>query len=364
MTLLQRRPRLRWLVPGLAALVLLTGGSAIGAVTATAQDPLPDRTAAQLLVDVQNARLDGLSGRLRETADLGLPALPDSGGEGSSSALSGLVSGTHDLQVWYADPQHVRLAVLGSLGESDVVRNGSDLWTWSSADRTASHRTVPTTGSERSDAGGDGTTLTPQQLADQALRAIDPSTRVTPGEATSVAGRPAYELVLEPRDNGSLIGSVRIAIDAATHLPTRVQLYPRGADQPAFEVGFTSLDPGTPPESTFDFTPPPGTKVTEATTPSSPRPGEAAPGAGAPAAHVVGSGWTAVAVASLPSMASRSGSGPMLQGVLQNLPRVQGAWGSGRVLQGTLFSAILTDDGKVAVGAVTPTALEQALSRP
>jgi hypothetical protein len=47
--------------------------------------------------------------------------------------------------------------------------------------------------------------------------------------------------------------------------------------------------------------------------------------------------------------------------VLQALPRVSGAWGSGRLLNGTLFSVLLTDDGRMAVGAVPASQLYAAL---
>jgi hypothetical protein len=43
---------------------------------------------------------------------------------------------------------------------------------------------------------------------------------------------------------------------------------------------------------------------------------------------------------------------------------VSGAWGSGRVLEGTLFSLVLTDDGRAALGAVAPEALYAALAAP
>jgi hypothetical protein len=148
-------------------------------------------------------------------------------------------------------------------------------------------------------------------------------------------------------------------------------------------VRFTSFDPTTPPASTFAWKPPPGTKVTEATTPSSSKPGQAHPGTevkqgsrhfvgsgkrGTPGTEVkqgsprvVGTGWTSVVVADVPPTLGGSGASPA-QALLQNLPKVQGSWGSGRLLQGTLFSAILTDNGKLAIGAVSPALLEQALS--
>ena len=50
-----------------------------------------------------------------------------------------------------------------------------------------------------------------------------------------------------------------------------------------------------------------------------------------------------------------------LQGLLSSIPEVSGTWGKGRVIDGTLFSAVLTDDGRIAVGAVAPEALFAAL---
>ena len=49
-------------------------------LTAAARGGLPERSPAQLLVDVQKARLDGLSGTIVQNADLGLPSLPGVGG--------------------------------------------------------------------------------------------------------------------------------------------------------------------------------------------------------------------------------------------------------------------------------------------
>jgi hypothetical protein len=47
--------------------------------------------------------------------------------------------------------------------------------------------------------------------------------------------------------------------------------------------------------------------------------------------------------------------------VLAALPRVSGSWGSGRLLRSSLLSAVITDDGRLAVGAVAPDLLYQAL---
>ena len=103
--------------------------------------------------------------------------------------------------------------------------------------------------------------LTPQQAAQQALKAVGPSTRVSVERTVTVAGQPAYQLVLSPRSSGSLIGRVTIAIDATKNVPLRVQVFARGAASPAFQVGYTSISFVKPAAANFSFTAPRGAKV-------------------------------------------------------------------------------------------------------
>ena len=55
----------------------------------------------------------------------------------------GLLSGSHTARVWYAGQTKQRLALLDSVGETDVFRNGTDVWTWNSSSKTATHTTLP-----------------------------------------------------------------------------------------------------------------------------------------------------------------------------------------------------------------------------
>ncbi|MPN50173.1 hypothetical protein SDC9_197799 [bioreactor metagenome] len=66
-------------------------------------------------------------------------------------------------------------------------------------------------------------------------------------------------------------------------------------------------------------------------------------------------------VGTLPTGSDTSTQTQQAQQMLDALPKVSGSWGSGRLLQGTLFSAVLTDDGRVAVGAVPADQLYAAL---
>ena len=368
-------PSRRWAAP--AAVVLAVGVVAGGTmISASAAPELPARTAAQLLVDLQSAQVDGVSGTVVENADLGLPAMPVPGGGQGSSDLSSLISGSHTLRVWYDGPERVRVALLGTLGESDVIRNGPDLWTWSSQQNVATHRVLPDT--HRSEGPMTDLPLTPQQAAEQALDALDPSTAVSTDGTAKVAGRAAYELVLAPRDDRSLVGQVRIAVDAATHIPLRVQMVAQGHTSPAFEVGFTHVSFDRPDANQFRFTPPPGARIvtsgdrdeaehrSPAGVHSEPGLARDHPDSSGTGPATVGSGWTQVAVfrGSSP-ISALTGSEPdgeatNLGGVLAALPHVSGDWGSGRLLRSALFTALLTDDGRLLVGPVGPDLVFQA----
>ncbi len=388
MSIFESNPALRWAVPAVTAVALVGGVTAVGGLSAIAGDGLPARTAAQLLVDVQEARLDGLSGTVVQKSELGLPDLPIAGGSGhaGSSELTSLISGTHTLRVWFAGPDQARMALLGTLGESDVIRNGKDVWIWSSKDKTAKHYVLPT----HDAAAKNGTSsplpspsdlpTSPQDAAEKALAAITPSTEVTTSGTATVAGRSAYELVLKPKESTSLVAQVRIALDGTEHVPLRVQVFAKAVADPVFEVAFSSVDFARPDAAQFAFNPPPGTTVTEAKTPThgpsaadsktktvTPQPDSAA------MPKVVGKGWGSVLVTKLPASdaptdttgstgSSADDTVASLMKFVGLLPKVSGSWGSGHLMAGTAFSVLLTDDGRLVAGAVTPEGLYAALA--
>lgn len=370
MSFFSSRPALRWLVPVAVAVAVTGGGAAARTISASAEPSLPGRSAAQLLVDVQTSRVDGLSGTVRTNADLGLPSLPLPDSQGSAD-LGSLITGSRTLRVWYAGPDKARIALLGTLGESDVIRNGRDVWLWDSRTRTATHRVLSGTQSQRAHPDAAALPRTPQEAADLALRAIDPTTVVSTGTNARVAGRAAYELVLAPRDTTSLVGELRLAIDAEQHVPLRVQVYARGGGRPAYEVAFTQVSFARPGDAQFRFNPPPGTTVTEAPAyedrPDGPRPTDGTGDAQRNGHRFVGTGWATVVIAKTdpgtgngPGQASPADRNPAADRLLDQLPRVSGAWGTGRLLSGRLFTVLLTDDGRILAGAVSAERLFEA----
>jgi outer membrane lipoprotein-sorting protein len=350
------RPALRWLVPAAAVAVVVGGGAAVGTLAATAEPSLPPRTAQQLLVDLQTARLEGVSGTVVQSADLGLPKLPGLSGGGSGAAdITSLLTNTNTLRVWYSGPDKARVALMGTLGETDVIRNGKDVWMWSSKENKAIHGTV--SDADTRTHGLADLPITPQEAADRALAAVDPTTEVTVGRSATIAGRDAYELVLAPRDKASLVGQVRIAIDAVEHVPLRLEVYPKGSDQTAFQIAFTQVDFARPDDEQFRFNPPPGAKVEESTdVPQLGQPGAAEREKAARDSDVttVGEGWTTVVVVKGGEQDQSASEQAEAAKMLGMLTPVNGAWGSGHLLSGRLFSVLITDKGNVYAGLVSP----------
>jgi outer membrane lipoprotein-sorting protein len=376
MSLFDRHPRARWAVPvGTAALIV--AGAALTPLAATADDALEPRTAEELLVALAEPTTTTVSGTVATVADLGLPSLPM--GMAPQGGPMALAAGEQTVRVWSDGPTRQRVALVEPSGETTVVRNGTTAWVWSSGSAAAHRYELPDPAAREAPQLPPGTTLpsTPAEAAAMALQAIDPTTEVSTSGLASVAGRDAYELLLQPRDEQTLVERVAIAIDGQTNVPLRVRVYSTQQADPALEVGFTSVDYGNPDPALFTFTPPSGAEVTE-----HPIPGKddtSARGERPDAAEpvVVGEGWSAVVVATLPAdgLADLAESGSLGDGepgasdpaatalaFLEAMPAASGDWGTGRVLAGTLFSAIVTDDGRVAVGAVSPEALGAALA--
>ncbi len=279
--------RARWAVP--AGAVAIVGIVIAASTVASASVPsLPHRTAAQLLAEVAQANgksLGPLTATVQQTADFGLPQLPQIG---QSGVTSGLTSGTQSITIWYRDPQHIRIAEPVQAGESDLRLNGRTLWLWSSKTQTATRLALPAhftglpgpagpgvapPGSAKASSGASPSSLpqTPLAAANQVLKAVGPTTVVGVQTNVYVASRPAYQLSLVPRSPHSLVGKILIAIDASRRIPLRVEVFGRGSAGLVYSIGFTSLSFGTPAASNFSFTPPPGATVKTQTVPSNVR---------------------------------------------------------------------------------------------
>ena len=124
--------------------------------------------------------------------------------------------GDHTAKVYVDGPQKVRVQLLDQLAERDAIRNGSDVWLYDSTGEKATHVTLPA--HDATSARPDATATTPSALAQRFLAAVDPSTSVTLGSNTNVAGRDAYDLVapiLTPNARGLLLALALVSAGAA-----------------------------------------------------------------------------------------------------------------------------------------------------
>ena len=178
-----------------------------------------------------------------QNADLGIPAIP--GGSGSAAGqLTSLLSGSHTMNVWTDGAEKARIAVKDQYAETDVITDGTDVWTYDSRAKKATHTTLPE-GDQADRKAPAGAPQTPQQAAQEVLAKLTPTTDVRVDPDVSVAGQDAYDLVLTPKDAASLVKQVRIAVDGANYVPLRVQVFGAG-DKPAIDVAYTDVAFGQP----------------------------------------------------------------------------------------------------------------------
>ncbi|MFI8485860.1 outer membrane lipoprotein carrier protein LolA [Streptomyces rubrogriseus] len=388
-----RRKAARYVVP---VAVMGVAAATIGLVPALADsgDPdLPKVTAEQLIEKIAKSDVQRLSGTVRINTDLGLPDLgglesglmsgmsggPGSGGDDEGSAadpsakLTELVSGSHTLRVAADGPDRQKLSLLENAAEYSLIHNGKDVWGYDSSSNEVYHSTAADgAGRPEKDVPGQDVPATPKDFADQALKAVDDTTSVTVGGTAQVAGRDAYRLVVEPKQGGSTVGAITVAVDAETGTPLKFTLTPASGGAAVVDVGFTKVSFAKPDASTFDFTPPEGAKVTEADEAGeragAPEHGRGAEGElakGMDGLEVIGEGWNSIATfdtgaqGGLPTDSAGDLGG--LGGFLGSLgDQVKGDFGSGTVFKTRLVNALITDDGKVYAGAVTKDALVKA----
>jgi outer membrane lipoprotein-sorting protein len=347
-----RRHLLAWTAP-VAVTAAVVGGTVLASADSAGGHPqLATISAAQLLARMQTAKAPALSGVVRESAALGLPALPG-GDESASLSWTSLISGTHTARVWIDGAAKQRVALLGTLSEADIIHNGRDLWTYTSSTNQVSHTVAPADRAGRVEQPDHA--YSPIAAAKAVLQAVNPSTAVSLGQTRVVAGRDAYTLVIRPRDSRSTVREIAIAVDSVRFIPLELQIFGTGSS-PAFQVGFTKISFVTPKASIFDFRVPAGATVVK----NPLLDGEVRDHTGAPAPDMtktarpklVGHGWTAVVEFPNGLPGGRSG------GLLDRFTQPVGTSGE-RLLTTALINGVLLPDGRAFVGAVTPNALEQ-----
>lgn len=326
------------------------GGLLVVAGGAAAQPQLPPVAPEDLVSSVLAAPDPGpFAGVVTLENNLGLPALPDA---------PQAANGTSTARIWSGGDRKGRVALPTDNAERTLVSDGTTHWAWNSADKTVVRGPV---GAQDRTTPADPTAAAAEAIAD--LRA---SSTVAVDGTASVAGRNAYELVLTPAPTErTLLREVRVAVDAEKRMPLRLVVLATGSTEPVLQVGFSELTFGPQDPALFTFTPPPGATVTE----PAKDPAEQA----RTAATTVGDGWDTVKImrkpadtapdTAAPNAATPDPARPDAPDLSSVGTPVTGSWGSGRLITTSVGSAIVTDDGRVAAGAVPEQVLTEALSR-
>lgn len=401
-------PRARWAVPVVAAVAV---GLAFVAppLFASADDAgLPTISPEDLAARVASAEPSPLSGTVVYTARLGLPELPF-GDVGGANPVA-LLSGSSTMRVWSDGEQRSRVALLGPTSEYSVVQDGPQAWTYSSTDDAVVHYTLDAADAARygelaaqAEAGElpvQDDLPTPAEAGREAVGLAEQSSTVTLDAQTEVAGHAAYQLVVTPTSDTTLVGRIVVAVDAKTSTPLRVQVWSKAdTETPALEIGFTDVSFATPADSVLAFSAPAGASTRDVVVPLPDEPAAASEAADKELPEgvtVTGTGWDTVVQASGLDVAALLAGQPGAAGALPGVDKTFGSQGAeqlyqefvpeegsgspmgsldtsalydtlttavpeGRLLQSALLSVLVTDDGRVLVGAV-PGATLQALA--
>jgi outer membrane lipoprotein-sorting protein len=324
-----------------AAGVAVAGVVGLGLLTlqggAGAQPALPPVSPEDLVASVLKAEPGPFEGSVQLDNELGLPALPN---------LPQAANGTSTAQVWSGGDHKGRVQIPSPTGERTLVSDGTTFWAWNSDDRTV------TKGTRRPDQSSP-TMADPTKAATDALAALQPTSTISVDGTDEVAGRPVYDLVLAPKPTErTLLREVRIAVDAQERMPLRLTVLAQGSTTPALQIGFTDLTFGPQDPGRFTFTPPAGATVKDA--PS--RDAQQQQQRDKPT--VVGDGWDRVIVENVPQ--NNPDRAKQIAGL--GTP-TSGPWGNGRLVKTAVGTAIITDDGRIAAGAVPEQVLSETLSR-
>jgi outer membrane lipoprotein-sorting protein len=329
---------------------------------------LPPTSPEQLVQSVLTAKPIAMNGTVEVVNKLGLPALP---------GIPQAADGTTAARVW-SDGQHRgRLSLPEGNGEKVYVEDGSTLWQWDSTTKTATRSPEPAE-SEQPKPKPDGVmphATDPTSAAQELVATVEKTSTVSVDGTDRVAGRPVYDLVLTPKPTErTLLREVRVAVDSELRVPLQVSVFANGSTDPALQIGFTELSVGPQDPKLFQFTPPPGATVKQSD--EQPR-GDHDKAEQSSKPTVVGDGWDSVLVGRLPAAAlsgassapdgptGRHGGGnedPMALVHRFGTP-ASGPWGSGWLFTTKVGTALMTSDGRVAVGAVPAQVLTEAIGQ-
>jgi outer membrane lipoprotein-sorting protein len=253
---LRTAPTRRLLAVIAAAVAAAIAGTAI-AVAAGGSGPVPKR--APLANAIHRAlaapRVTGITASISFTNNL--IDSSDFAGEGLDPILQG-GSG----RLWISDDGRLRLELQSDAGDAQVVVDHDRFWISDPMSHTVYKGTLPAGragGHQQSEAQGVPSLARIQSFLKRLMGKVD----LSGAQPTDVAGQAAYRVVVSPKHDGGLLGSVQLAWDAQRGVPLQFSIYARGNTTPVLSLRATNISYGSVPASDFDVTPPAGSQVVQ-----------------------------------------------------------------------------------------------------
>ncbi len=378
----------RWL-PAVITPALI-GAVAAFPIQASAVD-LPDLSPEELMVMMQDAQPIEFSGVVLKTTNLGLPALelssmlseeevermrektpeefadfvPEVAASQELAKAMELITGEHRVRIFVGETG-IRAQILDRMSQRDLIVNSKEVWTYDSREQVATVASIDQQKVEQGRlsamqqmekyAAELGLDLTnPQAVAEYVMSQVGDSSEVSVGTDHFKAGRTAYQLIVKPNSEVSLINSVVLSIDSETAVPLAAAIYSVEQTAPAIEVGFESISFGDQDESLFSFTAPAGATITNLDEIEKPEVSEAEkPNYEGEKPTMVGEEWDSVLVmpAGDMDMLAELQDNQLLSSLLKPVA-------GGVAFETPIMKVFIADDGRIFAGAVSLSHLQK-----
>ena len=260
---------------------------------------LPDMSAEELMVMMMDAQPTEFSGTILKTSNLGLPALelssmvseedaermrekmpeefadfaPEVIEQNLLTEAMELVTGEHRVRVFVGETG-MRAQILDMMAQRDLIVSGNTIWSYDSREQVAMYAEIDEEKLAEGKVSAEaelnayvaelGLDLTdPQAVAEYLMSQVGDSSEVSVGTDHYHAGRTAYQLIVTPNSEVSLVDSIVVSVDSETGMPLALGVYSTEQAEPAMEVGYESISFADQDESLFSFTPPAGTQIVD-----------------------------------------------------------------------------------------------------
>ncbi|MBV9415224.1 MAG: hypothetical protein JO363_09630 [Solirubrobacterales bacterium] len=257
MRFLRTVPTQRLLAILAGVIIAVAGGTAIAVAAAGSGSVPPPKSLAQALHQAATApQVSGISARIQFTNKL----IGSSNLQGTDPILSG-ASG----RLWISNDGRMHLELQGDNGDAQIVLDNGNFSIYDPMSNTIYKGSLPSqasgNGSKTSNAGTDKipTVAQIQAQINQLLQGV----KLSGPMPRNVAGQPAYKVVISPRHDGGLLGSIQLAWDATHGIPLGVAVYAQGNPDPVLELKATDISYGPVSSSDLTISGHPGAKVVQ-----------------------------------------------------------------------------------------------------